>query len=209
MSVRFGAILCALFAVFLSASVELKAQAVVPLSEYGKLPDVEQTAISPSGRRVALLTTVQGNRVILMIEDQAKLLSSVMVDDAKVASIRWVGEDRILMINRQTQRLGARFTTNKAEIFTGRVIPVDEKDKGGVIFANRPQILEMIVGNYGVREIEGKYYGFFGGFELVKKNGSRAQFVFGHGRPYLYRVDLRTLKTQVVSGAARPGFIKD
>ncbi|MEM7689988.1 MAG: S9 family peptidase [Pseudomonadota bacterium] len=185
------------------------AQGAVPLSEYGKLPEVERTAISPSGRRVALLTTIKGSRVILMIEDQTTLLSTVEVGDVKVQSIRWVGEDRVLMINRQTQRLSNLFTTNKAELNTGRVIPVDENDKGGVIFANRPQILEVIAGNYGVREIDGKYYGFYSGYELVKRNGSRAEYVFGHGRPFLYRVDLESLKTQIASAPPRPGFLKD
>ncbi|MEL7518343.1 MAG: hypothetical protein AAFN48_05250, partial [Pseudomonadota bacterium] len=109
---RFGAV-CA--AATLAASSPLHAAGAVPavpLKEYGKLPDVEVTAISPSGDRIAYVGTVQGTRVLIAIEDQTKTLTAVRVGDMKVRSLRWIGEDRLMLTSSQTENLSSRFTTD-------------------------------------------------------------------------------------------------
>lgn len=86
----------------LPALAQTSAVTPPPLSAYGELPDVERAAISPSGDRVVLLTKVRGERVLLAIQDQTTPLRVVRVGDMKIRSVRWVGEDRLLLIAGET-----------------------------------------------------------------------------------------------------------
>jgi len=190
-------------------STSASASEAVPLSEYGKLPDVERSAISPSGDRVAVITTIKGKRVILAIEDQTTPIKIVSVGDMKVRSIRWVGEDRLLLTTSKTQDLYG-FTTDKTELDIGRVIPIADDTEAGIIFGNVRKLVDSMRGFYGIREIDGRHYGFFGGIELGRdSSGRRSSLKFRHGRPFLFKVDMTTFETEKVAGAAREGFGKD
>ncbi|MEM7703486.1 MAG: S9 family peptidase [Pseudomonadota bacterium] len=175
----------------------------VPLEEYGKLPDVEVTAISPSGDRIAYVGTLQGTRVLIAIEDQTKTLTAVRVGDMKVRSLRWIGEDRLMLTSSQTEDLSARFTTDKAEFFIARIIPIAPGEEGGVVFGNSRKHPDTIQGNYGVRKVGDRNYGFFGGIELDRgRTGSRTSTRLDHTRPHLFRVDLGNFKIKKVANAA-------
>ncbi|MEM6907106.1 MAG: alpha/beta fold hydrolase [Pseudomonadota bacterium] len=211
-----SALVCALLVSLFVPSTAVKAQSAdaalptpLPIAEYGKLPDVEHSAISPSGKRAAFITTVKGRRVLVAIEDQTKGLTSVAVGEMKVRYIRWIGEDRLLLVTSQTEDLSYRFTTDKAEFYVGRVIPMSNKDKAGLIFGNVPRLIDSIRGSYGIREIGGRYYGYFGAIELERRGSSASPYQFKHGRPYLYRVDLQTFKTKKIANAAGEGRSKD
>lgn len=200
---RFLALVSALFLCASPASAQLVE--AVPLAEYGKLPDVERSAISPSGDRVALLTTIQGKRVIYAIENQEKAIAAIEVGDMKVRSIRWVGDDRIMLTSSQTEDLGMDFTTDKAEFFVAQILPVAGDEEGGVVFGDSARHPDAIIGNYGVREVDGTHYGFFGGIELTRgRAGSRSKLTIEHTRPHLFRVDLETMKIRKVAQAAPP-----
>ncbi len=195
----------------LPALAQTSAVTPPPLSAYGELPDVERAAISPSGDRVVLLTKVRGERVLLAIQDQTTPLRVVRVGDMKIRSVRWVGEDRLLLIAGETIDLPANFTTDKYEANVAQIIPIDDSARGGVVFADDPRYFDGIIGNYGVREIDGEYYGFFGTMEFVRgdrRTGSR-QWRFDHGRPFLYRVNLHDFDVERVDGPAREGHSRD
>ncbi len=186
------------------------AQDRLPLSEYGKLPDVETSAISPSGDRIALVTTVEGKRVILALENQTKPLRVVNVGDLKIRSLNWVGEDRLLLVTSQTEDLGYNFTTDKAEFAIGRVVPIAADEEGGLIFGGIPRLVDSIIGNYGTRKIDGRYYGFYGGIELARdRSGTRTGYRFDHSRPYLFKVDLESMKVERISASAPEGYGKE
>lgn len=175
----------------------------VSLEEYGKLPDVEDAALSASGNRLAILSTVQGVRRLIIIEDQTKVVTSIGVNDMKVRYFEWIGDDRILLVSSQTQDLGYSFTTDKAEMYVARVIPVSGDAQAGLIFGNRRDLVGAIFGNYGIRQIDGRWYGFFGALELEKTG--LTGYSFNHGRPFLYRVDLQDFSSRRVAAAAREG----
>ncbi|MEP3051463.1 MAG: prolyl oligopeptidase family serine peptidase [Erythrobacter sp.] len=179
----------------------------LPISVYGDLPDVEMASLSESGSHVAVLTKVEGIRTILIIENQTELVVSWGVEDMKVRDIEWVGDDAILLVTSQTEDLSARFTTDKAEFFVGRVLSLVDNERSGLIFGNQRNLLDAIVGNYGIREIDGRYYGFYGAIELDRS--SSQGFVFDHGRPYLYRVDFQDFSVNRMAGAAAVDEEKD
>ncbi len=181
----------------------------VPLSEYGKLPDVERTALSPSGKRTALVTTIRGERVLLAIENQTKLLTSIAVNDLKVRSIEWVNEDRILITSSQTENLGIYWSSNKGEFSVARVISISGDGDGEVVFANVPKLVNTVIGEYGIRQINGVPHGFYAAFEMVRKTGSRTQYEMRGGSIGLYRVNLETMSTSKVGGVTRTGVYRD
>ncbi len=183
------------------------AQQPVPIEEYGKLPDVEDAVISPSGQRIALLTTIKGQRVILATEGKTPLGAPMAVGDMKVRRIDWIGEDRLLLVTSQTEDLGYGFTADKAEFFVGRVLPISPGVKSGIIFGNRHDLVDAMIGDYGTRKINGKWYGYYGAIELSR--GSGARYGFDHGRPYLYRVDLQDFSTEKIANAANEGHDND
>ena len=198
----------AVFAIATPPSVAVAAEPL-PLSEYGKLPDVEMTTISPSGDRIALITTVKGKRVILALEDQTKPIRVINVGDMKVRSLRWIGEDRLMLISSQTVDLRG-FTVDKEEFSQARIIPIADGQEGGLVFGGIPKYYDSIIGTYGIRKIDGEYYGFFGGIEFERQSrGTGAGYQFDHGRPHLFKVNLETMKVSKIAASARAGFGKD
>ncbi|MEM7666657.1 MAG: S9 family peptidase [Pseudomonadota bacterium] len=190
-------------------AVVSSAQEPLPISEYGKLPEVERAILSPSGDRIAMLRTVNGQRVLTAIEDQSTVLAQIVVDEMKIRYIKWIGDERLLLVTSQTEKLGAHFTTDKYEFYVGRVLPLSSDGEAGVIFGNDPKLIDTIVGDFGIREIDGRYYGFFGAIELGKGTRSRLQYEWEHGRPFLYRVDLQNFETQRIAKAPREGVDRD
>ena len=183
------------------------AQEPLPLEAYGELPGVERVTISPSGKRIGLLTTIRGKRVLIALEGGKPVGTPVTVGDMKIRSIRWVGEERMMIIASQTERLGANFTTDKHEFYVARILPVTGDTKPGIVFGNRKELVDAISGNYGIRLIDGRWYGFFGATKLEKS--TRLTYHFDHGRPYLYRVDLENFKTKEIAPAVRAGLSSD
>lgn len=190
-----------------------KALGRVALEEYGKLPEVDDVAISPSGKRVAMIREIEGGRALVAFEDQANPLRAIKINEnLKVRYIRWIGEDRLLLVSSQTEDLPYYFTTDKAEFSVGRVIQVSGKGNGGLIFGKQKHLVDTIQGNYGVRKIGSDYFGFFGAMELKKtrKPGSNIPvYVFDNGRANLYKVNLRTLDAKKIAGSAEAGVWRD
>ena len=89
------------------------AQSAPPLSAYGALPEVEDAAISPNGSNIALLITLKGERQLLFLDEQMKAIRRFQVGDTKIRYFRWVGDDQLILVTSQTEKLWG-FTTNKA-----------------------------------------------------------------------------------------------
>ena len=178
-----------------------------PLNAYGELPSIEKAALSPSGDRIAALLTVKGKRLLVAFGPDNKVISTTNVDTMKISSFDWVGEDRILLTYRTTEELGYSFTTDKHEFSFATIIPIGAKASGEVIFSNRRDLVDSVFGNYGIRKIDGRWYGFFGALELAR--GLRNEYIFKHGRPYLYRVDLESYDTSRIAVSAKSSFSND
>lgn len=178
-----------------------------PLSAYGELPGIEDAVLSPSGNRIAAVITVKGGRALVMIENGTQLIRSISVSDLKVRSFEWIGEDQVLLITSTTERLGYRFTTDKHEFYLGTVIPTNPNIEPRLIFSNRRNLVDAIFGEYGIRQIDGRWYGFFGAVELQR--AGTGGYTFRHGRPFLYRVDFSDLTTKEVDHSAEENADKD
>ncbi len=178
-----------------------------PLSAYGELPEIERAALSPSGERIAALVTVSGARLLVAVDANNSSISRTNVSELKVSSFEWVGEDRLLLTYDVTEDLGSNFTADKYELAISVTIPMDGVSAGDVAFEKRRDLVNSTFCSFGVRQIDDHWYGFFGAIELSR--GTRSEYVFRHGRPYLYRVDLHKNTTQRVALAAETDHNND
>jgi dienelactone hydrolase len=176
------------------------AAAPPPLSVYGNLPSFEMAALSPSGDRVALVGVVDGARRLLVVDKDNNALLATAVDDQKVRSIGWAGEDKVLVRIDKTVDLGIGFTTQKAELSSMLVVPLGGQ-KPWVVFEGNDYITGGVFGVQGVIEREGRWFGYFGGITLEAggAGGVTLEPMLKSTAPELYEVDLQTRKTNRVA----------
>ena len=198
--------LLATIALFFSLSV--RAQDIPPLSAYGALPDVEDAAISPGGSNIALLLTLDDQRQLVVIDETMTAIRRLPVGDTKIRYFEWVGDDQLLLVTSQTEKLWG-FTTDKAEFSIARLIPVAYDGEVETVFARDRELLDAFHGNYGVRLVGNRWMAFFGAFELKKSTTFGNGYVWDHGRPFLYQVDARQNRAKRVAYASREGISRD
>lgn len=182
--------------------------AAPPLNAYGELPGFERAAISPSGNRIAMIATIQTRRILLLMEGD-KILKQMQLGETKVRDIEWADDNRVLLDFSQTENL-VGFTVDKAEFFRTYVIPVaDEKPE--IVFAKQRKIAPATFGWFGIREVDGKTYGYFGGVPMEERagNGGGNDYYFVGGKPALYRVDLADMAIQRMAPRPTEGTSRD
>lgn len=178
-----------------------------PLSAYGNLPGIEDMAISPSGKGLAIVGRVNNERRLIVLDGDRNALASAAVGDAKVRSVRWAGEQMVVLTSSATGRLGFGFTTDKHEFYGAIFVPLNG-EKVQKVFSRTPSLADAIWGNYGTRFIDGKWVGYFGGIELQRSPGQK-EYVFDHGRPALFQVDLATNSPRKVARSASENHWRD
>jgi len=181
----------------------LRAQeAPVPLSVYGRLPSLEIATISPSGEHIALLAEIDGARRILIMDGKQHLVATTPVGDLKVRWLEWAGDDDLLVSFSKTVSLDMTFTSDKAELGSVLVLPVNGGTPWGV-FSGESSITGGVRGQYGLAQRDGQWLGYFGGVTMQRLS-STGDYSLPAGRilPDLYEVDLATHKQHRVS--ARP-----
>ncbi len=184
------------------------AQSAPPLSAYGALPEVEDAAISPNGSNIALLITLKGERQLLFLDEQMKAIRRFQVGDTKIRYFRWVGDDQLILVTSQTEKLWG-FTTNKAEFSVARLIPVTYDWEVETVFGRNRELMDAFNGDYGVRFADNRWTAFFGAIELKKGSSFGNDFTWDHGRPFLYQVDTKENRAKRIASAPREGMDRD
>lgn len=175
-----------------------------PLSLYGSLPGVERAAISESGDLVAMIGQVSGERTLVVLDQNKKPLRTLVLGDAKVRGLYWVGDDRVLLYKSDTVKLGVGFTTDRTEAFTMLVIPVKSLETW-MIFENNRMITGGVRGFFGIQQREGRYYGYFGG--IAMDGDFRSGPYLKSTATVLFEVDLQDGKaTAIAPRYEGPGF---
>jgi dienelactone hydrolase len=196
-AVQFLAFAFSIFAGMVCASQD--AFAAPPLSVYGKLPGLERAAISPSGDHVALIGVLGEERKLIVLDKDKKALAAVPLGNAKIRSIYWAGEDHVLIYKSDTRNLSIDFVGDKIELYSMIVLPI-RTGKFWHVFANNPMITGGVRGFHGIRQRDGKWYGYFGGiaFERV----SRVLETLVSTEPVLFEVDLETQRATKIAPRA-------
>ncbi|WP_284125811.1 alpha/beta hydrolase family protein [Parerythrobacter aestuarii] len=172
-------------------------QPAPPLEAYGDLEAVESAEISPTGRFSAMVMTVGGERQVLVFDATGAPVQRFVIGDTKVRWIEWVGDSAILLVRSETGRVGRLYGNRKREWFRANVIPLDPNGEIISVFANQRNIANAIVGYHGVRQVDGRWLGYFGGFMKGRSSGEGERIL--NGNPALFAVDLTTGKANQVA----------
>jgi hypothetical protein len=176
-----------------------------PVAAYGKLPDIERMALSNDGSRIAVVMSIKGERVVVLMTSDFKTLRMMRLEDQKVRSMDWVGPDSLIVRTSRTEILGPEYINDKVEFSHAIVLPSDPAKDFSVVFEKDPAMLNGIFGEEGTRYVDGHWLVYFAGVQ--KEHGtSRAvgDYHIPNGGPSLFAVDPVTGHRQRVAAPASP-----
>ena len=74
------------------------ALAAAEVDVYGRLPSIEQAALSPNGTKIAFVKTTQDWRLLAIVDmNEEKLVGGVRLGDVKLRSVEWADDDHLLL----------------------------------------------------------------------------------------------------------------
>ncbi len=166
-----------------------------PLDAYGELSQFEDAAISPDGSLTAAVVRIKGERRIVAIDGQDKPFVNISAGPGKVRSIQWADDKTVLLTTTSTVPVFG-FTADKYELTGTIILAMKPGGVSGSVFANTDSVARTTRGQYGIRSIDGRTVGFFGGIALQMGGSGR---YMEHGRTTLYGVDLSTNRARAVA----------
>jgi dipeptidyl aminopeptidase/acylaminoacyl peptidase len=180
--------------VALAAIVSLSAGAAgaAPLEAYGRLPALEQMAVSPQGDKLAFITDLKGQRtVIVQSLRPTKLIAGAAAGQQKLRSLDWADDDHVLITISKTDTvpdlIGPRqewFVTESYDIAHHRFSPlIDRVEQAMNVTAGAPEF----------RKVDGKATVFVRGIYFPDQQGVRA----------LFQVDVASGRGKLVAGGSR------
>jgi dipeptidyl aminopeptidase/acylaminoacyl peptidase len=171
-----------------------------PVEDYGKLPAIDEVHLSPSGERYAEIADDGKTRGLYVMTTDNKPLDVVRLGNVKVTDVSWAGDDYVLIQTSTTVGLGPGYLFGKAELASVVVLNL-RSHKSIQVFAYENQTDPAVFGSYGVAQIKGRWYGYFGGLTIGQPSGNNPGGQHTNVRdsgpnetiiPDLYRVDLET-----------------
>jgi acetyl esterase/lipase len=122
----------------------------------------------------------------LALTSDGKPIWSGLVGDLKTRDLQWAGDQILVLETSQAVNLGA-FLGYEYEIGAATSINLATGKIFG-LFEGAPKLRPMIFGSYGVRQIQGRWYGFFSNLTLTQTSDDGPIIQGSHLD--LYRVDL-------------------
>lgn len=196
-----GRLLC--LAALIVAPLTAKAAEPPPLAAYGSLPDIESMALSHSGERLAAVMSIGGERVVLMMTSELDTLRMMKLEESKVRSMEWIGEDRLVVQVSRTETLGPEFVQSQIEFWHALILPADASQEQQMVFGNDPTMLNAVFGTQGVRKVDGRWIAYFSGVE--RERGARGYYL-GNTRPELFAVDVLSNERSRVADRGSQGW---
>ena len=181
----------------LGAAVPARA-APPPLEAYGRLPAIEDVALSPSGARFAVIVADKDGRKVIVRKSDGEVLGGLAFGKAKLRGVAFAGEDHVLITETATV---ARPVIGLQETEMAGVIDFNLKTRASyMIFGKSNTYVDAILGYHGAREVNGRWYAYVGGvtWEKVQPHAD-AGVVY----PDLYRIDLDTGRPEFVASSAQ------
>jgi len=131
---------------------------------------------------------------MLVVMDAArKVVMRTEAEGLKIRDISWVGDQAVLINYSKTTSIDG-FTTDKAELSTVIVMPIDGHPLWQ-IFGHDHDITGGVWGQYGTAQRDGHWYGYFGAVAFNKMG----MLPTGAVQPNLYEVDMTTGQNRLVA----------
>lgn len=157
-----------------------------PLEVYGGSPAIEHIALSPDGEMLARVRVVDERREIVVnrLSNGERLFASD-AGTIKVRDLRWVGDERILVVTSQTRDVPT-LGIPRTELFFGQLIDLST-GRIAQVLDRTPDVLAVLYGRATVRETTQGDAVFVRGVNLRTENID------------LHRIDLRTGRGRTVA----------
>jgi len=177
---------------FCFASASASATSPVPLEVYGRLPALEDVALSPNGSRIAFVRTIQNVRILAVISlADHKALGGLKVGEEKLRSVEWA-DDNHIMIETSSTALPRGLVGKEQEWRMLQVYDVDKRKPVPIPDPGRlhdsSTFMNVIAGRAMVRHVDGHTVLFV-----------PAIYLDGQTLRALIRADLATGSERVVS----------
>jgi dienelactone hydrolase len=165
------------------------------LDVYGRLPSVEDMAMSPDGSKFAYVRTSGDQRSILIRQlGEAKPLGAFRVGYTKLRAVRWMDDDNLLITRSNFGRLSGAAFAPKAEWFQLATYRVSTQALGDVDFQVRDARTPNIFwGDPVVRVVEGKTTLFVPGWYFTSQT-----------LPGLFKLGVADGSTQLFARGLKP-----
>jgi dipeptidyl aminopeptidase/acylaminoacyl peptidase len=162
-----------------------------PLEAYGKLPSLEDVALSPGGTRLAFVRTVNDNRILAVHSFvDNKLTGGMRLGTVKLRSLQWADDDHLIVVISQTSAppiglIGPTREWYLAQIYD--VVTGKLKEVPDLHASDSLRIMNVTWGTIQVRHVSDHTIVFLPGVALSSRS-----------YPVLFRIDLQTGIQRVV-----------
>ncbi len=174
----------------------------LPLSAYGQLPGLDHPSLSPSGKRVAMMVTLDDASRIVVIElETSKVLLSTPIGEVKARDVKWAGEDLVVVTTSNTRDMGWEYY-HLHEVW-GLVV-LNLKQAKATWPLRRRDVFDGIGSLRALRQIDGKWMAYVDTFALDRglQTGS---LHLDTTALQLTRIDLSENKVDRVARVGREG----
>lgn len=156
-----------------------------PLEVYGKLPSVEDVALSPDGSRLAMIRPVADDRmlVVISVSEHKVLGKGLRIGSTKLRSLEWADDDHLMIVTSETA-LPMGLIGRRHEWYLLHVWDVDKQKMNSYPDPDQSEevrIMNALYGDVMVRRLDGHTVLFVPGI-----------YVADETLPALFRVDLAT-----------------
>lgn len=98
-----GALWAVIFSAAMLGPTQVAKAAGVPLETYGRLPNLENVALSPDGTKLAFVRTNDTARILAIAQvSPNKLLGAAKVGELKLRDLQWADNDHLMITTSQT-----------------------------------------------------------------------------------------------------------
>ncbi len=132
--------------------------AAPPLEAFGRLPTLEDVAISPDGTNLAFVRT-SGDERSLLVKPVAKseIVGGVRVGSTKLRDVQWVDDDSLLATISSTSAPPFGFTGPTSEWYQLAVYHVSNRKLTPLSFeVSEAQTFNVVAGETAVRDVKGQ-----------------------------------------------------
>jgi dipeptidyl aminopeptidase/acylaminoacyl peptidase len=171
------------------------AQPTTPVEVYGRLPSLEDLALSPDGGKLAFVRTSEDSRNLYLARiSDGVTLGAARVGNAKLRNIEWMDNDNLLIEVSSTSYPPIGFWGPQQEWFQLVIYSIPRRKLLPVSFAvNDEHTFNVLSGTPMVRQVQGRTELFAPGL-----------YVTTRALPALFTYDLNTGRTTLIKKGVEP-----
>lgn len=151
-----------------------------PIETFAESPLIDEIALSPDGKRVAMVTQDGDTKLLLAFNVDDMKPKSLRLGPVKVRNLFWGDNEQIVVIDSRTTSL-PQFAGRKQEMSLGRVIDL-RTNKLRTLFERQDDFYSIVVGGVTRVKVDGEYRLMASNFRMTGEY-NLCLFSFGLDKP--------------------------